>query len=305
MKAFNPEVLSRLKDRKETGCSGLRVIVERDCSRTDAASAVGQEEHGIRHSKDAVQSLTPTPGEDPDDSIDPDDGLSVSDVIPPPPEMPTAWWTHMVLDPDETLVTPEDCKLVLECISRKLSLGQVHPSVISPCTALPPSTDGPPVHLSSSEDDSGAPILPGVMVHSRGDDVTVGDAEPVKMWTGKVDFMSITKVGQLHEAIAGYFGAPGWAAMMECWHKACGIEAPAKEEKRQPKNAYASNPAEEPHGKPDSAEQLVTRQGFTSQARVMRWFERPEPVPPAWRHQETVGEKEWRESMEETGTWCG
>jgi hypothetical protein len=33
----------------------------------------------------------------------------------------------------------------------------------------------------------------------------------------------------------------------------------------------------------ETAEQSVTRQGFTSQARVMRWFDRQEPVPPPWR----------------------
>jgi hypothetical protein len=33
----------------------------------------------------------------------------------------------------------------------------------------------------------------------------------------------------------------------------------------------------------ETAEQPVIRQGFTSQARVMRWFDRQEPVLPAWR----------------------
>jgi hypothetical protein len=33
----------------------------------------------------------------------------------------------------------------------------------------------------------------------------------------------------------------------------------------------------------ETADRLAIRQGFSSQARVMRWFDRQEPVPPPWR----------------------
>jgi hypothetical protein len=80
------------------------------------------------------------------------------------------------------------------------------------------------------------------------------------------------------------------------WHQACGIEPPVNEEKRKPKTAYASIPAAEPVGKP--AEQPVTPGGFTSQARVMRWFNHQEPVRPPWRSSLPPAEAD-------DGSWVG
>jgi hypothetical protein len=39
--------------------------------------------------------------------------------------------------------------------------------------------------------------------------------------------------------------------------------------------------------------------------KVARWMLRAPDSSPPWRYVETAGEKELRESMEETGSWCG
>jgi hypothetical protein len=70
----------------------------------------------------ADERLLLPPGDDPNDSPDPDYSVE-PDVDIPPPEMPAEWWTRMVLDPDQTPVTPTDVQTVFEFINRRLAPG--------------------------------------------------------------------------------------------------------------------------------------------------------------------------------------
>jgi hypothetical protein len=321
---FSQEVLARLAQRRcapaDTDCSGLQILVERALARLVPDMAEERTTLTPDASIDRSASLPGTVGEpdmgnpitpgDPNNDIDPDDNLSASDAIPPPPEMPTAWWTHMVLDPDDTPLSPEDCKLVFEFVGRRMWHGHICPVICgnndgndSPVLAEPPSQGCPSLHsqsegtarLSSSEGDSGAPILPG---HSMSDGVTAGDAEPGKIWNEKVDFPAT--IGALHEAIES-IGPNAWSVFVGLWHSACGIEPPTKPSIDITNRTLARESAEGLLRSRESVETLqqpVTRQGFTSEARVARWFDRPEPVPLAWRSSLPPADAD-------DGSWCG
>jgi hypothetical protein len=81
-----------------------------------------------------------------------------------------------------------------------------------------------------------------------------------------------------------------WRASIRCAYQMAGIPQPPKSaESLQPGRASQSV---------ETAEQLVSRLGHTSQARVMRWFERPEPMLPAWRSLPPPAEAD-------DGSWVG
>jgi hypothetical protein len=93
-------------------------------------------------------------------------------------------------------------------------------------------------------------------------------------------------VGAVRSLLTITYGSRGLSTAFEL----AGILQPPKLAESVP-HSKASQSAE-------TAEQLVSRQGFTSQARILRWFDRPEPVRPVWRTR-------WLSADQSDGAWCG
>jgi hypothetical protein len=312
---LSPAVLARLKDRKETTAPSLRLIVERDLAALDNSRCGRNAE---------VPSLPSTAGEpdmgnpitpgDPDDDVDPDD------CAPSLPTMPSSWWTHVVLDPDETLVSREDVELVFSFIDRRLGGQQVTRS------PLPPSPDGHRERLTPAEDGSSTPVLSSALPDSGKDAVQncrdacasnrhIHNADspgPVrdidrKTWNEKLDF--IATIGTLHQAIEEAFGSAGWTALMQCWHEMAGIEQPHRRTIRRDSEITDRIPvvhASTTDTSILSAPAPLEVEVLQSLPPRVRWFWlREDFVPPPWRYVETEGERAHRETMQEQGAWAG
>jgi hypothetical protein len=220
---------------------------------------------------------------DPDNDIDPDDNLSCPDTISPLPEMPASWWGHLVADSDETPVSPEDCKLVLEFVGRRMRHGQLKAPATSP-------------HRTSTEDGSNAPIL------TTEDKIAFGEA-----------IAGITTVGELHSAIEEHFGPPGWSTLVRFWHATACIHEPTSITTRIPMSGLhpEAQPLEDhlPEtgrtSPPSPASLQSEAEALRSLPGAVRRFWLHEPPLRPWRYSETGFEKEWRLDREGDGSWCG
>ena len=119
-------------------------------------------------------------------------------------------------------------------------------------------------------------------------------------------------VGQFYEMVEALYGAPDWAALVSFWQEAAGIRQP----RRQPKPDFSSVIAVEPNGKADTPLPPLPERCFPLEE-GLHWAlpEMPEKVaafllhvprdPPAWRYQESTGERAEREFLEAQGGWTG
>jgi hypothetical protein len=215
-----------------------------------------------------------TPG-DPNDGVDPDDRGNVDSFYAISPGR----WGELVCGAEEGSVSAEEARAVFWHIRQRLVVGEQAAQ-----TPSPRPQDNTLARLTASEG---------------------RDSE-------KVDF--ITAVGQLHEAIEAHFGPSGWTALVQCWHEAAGIHEPTSISTRTPV-ASGSHPEEQPleeHLPVTGRTSSPSPASLQSEAEVLRslpgavrrfWLYEP-PLRP-WRYSETAGDREQRESMEQTGSWCG
>jgi hypothetical protein len=124
-------------------------------------------------------------------------------------------------------------------------------------------------------------------------------------------------VDQLHEMLEALYGAPGWTALTACWHAAAGITRPARAHasitnripmsglhpERQPLEEHL--PQTGRTSPPSPASLQSEAEALRSLPGAVRRFWLYEPRVPAWRHQETAGEGQWRLDRESDGAWCG
>jgi hypothetical protein len=223
-----------------------------------------------------------TVGDDPDDSIDPDDDLSKTDAIPPLPEMPGNWWARMVCGAENESVTSLDAESVFKHIERRLMVQQ---------TAQTPSArpqDGSIARLPSSEGGSSAPILPL-------DGIAFSEV-----------ISRATTIGQLHEAIAEHYGEAGWETLVRLWQEQTGITQPARVHanitNRTPEQKVTAGL---PVPSSSSSQESEAKAISSLPLRVARFWLREPLAPPAWRRQENEAEGQWREDREADGAWCG
>jgi hypothetical protein len=120
-------------------------------------------------------------------------------------------------------------------------------------------------------------------------------------------------VGQLHEMVEALYGAPGWAALVSFWQEAAGIQQP----RRQPKPDFTPILAAEPDAKVDTPplpplpptpyeiEKGLHRALPEMPERVAAFLLHVPRDPPAWRYQESAGERAEREFLEAQGGWTG
>ena len=226
---------------------------------------------------------------DPDDNIDPDDHtlavMRQSNDFGPPPEMPATWWTRLLYDPPDTVVSPEDVRLVLLHIRHRLTGQEGTRNAQAP----PQSADI--ARLPPREGDDSQDGL---------ESYAAGSAE------------AVTTIAALHEEIEARFGPAGWTALVECWQESTGIGQP----KRQPKTDDDPILAAEPDGKPDTplpplpANAPVLEEGLHRELpsmpdRVAAFLLHTPPDPPPWQYQESEGERAEREALESLGVWTG
>jgi hypothetical protein len=193
---FSEALLARLKDRKETGCSGLSRIVERDLVSLDMTEPQNAHiyqssvtEDGLRSTGDesgppgrgAEERLLLPPGDDPDvnvDNVDPHEVISAvmqqsNDFqCATPPEMPANWWERMLLGDPDDIVEPEDARLVFTHILHRLA--------------------------------------------DRETAISVGGDDPAQL-------LHITTIGELHEAVQS-LGALAWFEFQRAYHEAAGLK---------------------------------------------------------------------------------
>jgi hypothetical protein len=216
---------------------------------------------------------------------DPDDLTATvmrrSDDLLSLPEMPPcSWWIQMVLGTPDDAVSPGDVGLCLQLVAAHL---QTHQSADSTDEeAHPPSPEAVTARLRLEEGkDSGLPAT----------------------------------IGALHEAIES-IGPNAWSVFVNLWQKACGIQEPAKNEKRKWKPTGASIHPAEPHGKPDTPlpplpptpyeiEEGLYRALSGMPERVAAFMLHTPKDPPPWRYRESEGERSAREGLESIGGWTG
>ena len=246
------------------------------------------------------------PFDDPDDDIDPDDGVMrqpndlAESVAPPLP--PCSWWAALLFNPADALVDPEDARLCLRLVRARSCFEAGRQA----------SQDGSPTRLTGQEGQSSGRGGSGDAPRA-GDCVQMYEASAPELCNEKVEFPKT--ISQLHDLIES-LGPGAWPAFVRCWQSACGIEPPAKEEKHKQKSAYAPNPAAEPHGKPDQALPLLPgNTPLLEEGLRAALEEMPEKVqafllhmpkdPPAWRYAESEGERAEREFLQNQGCWPG
>jgi hypothetical protein len=245
---------------------------------------------------------------DPDDIDDPDDhaesGVTAGYAIAPPPSMPCSWWISMTHGSPNTIVTPEDVRLVFWHIRYRLAAPE------TTTTAFPALQDAAPAREASSEaQDSGQP----------------GSPAGLPLWNENLDFPAT--VGALHERIEELFGPPGWTALVMLWHEACGIEAPPKREKHEDRRFWpAATPIDDttaaspsvppsiealramsPPPRPDAAiiEPGLLKALPEMPSKVAGFLCHQPRDPPPWVYQESAGERAEREMLEREGAWPG
>jgi hypothetical protein len=130
--------------------------------------------------------------------------------------------------------------------------------------------------------------------------------------TAGVEFASVTTVGELHESLTQHFGPAGWAALVSLWQEVAGIQQP----RRQPKLDFTPIPAAEPDGKVDTPLPLLPGNTPFLEEGLHRALPGMPPQvaafllhvprdPPAWRYQESEGERAERQALENLGAWTG
>jgi hypothetical protein len=126
---------------------------------------------------------------------------------------------------------------------------------------------------------------------------------------------SPTTVGELHSAVEA-LGPGAWRMFTRLWEIACEIPAPPENQRKQ-KPGCAPILATEPHGKPDAplpplpANSPLLEEGLhralpeMTNPRAVAFLLHVPRDPPAWRYQESEGEKAERQALEDIGGWSG
>jgi hypothetical protein len=230
---------------------------------------------------------------DPNDSPDPDDraalqvqqsnddGTSSDSITPlsPLPEMPCcSWWSALTFGKEDDTVSPADAETCLRLVRARL---QAYQSVqLADEEDHPPSQEAVTARLMVEEGkDSGPPAT----------------------------------INALHETIES-IGPNAWSVFVELWQEACGIQGPAKNDKSKPTGAPII--AAEPDGKADTLLPPLPERCFPLEEGLHRALPGMPPQvaafllhvprdPPAWRYQESAGERAEREFLEGQGGWTG
>jgi hypothetical protein len=292
-RAINFELLAQLAgslrtdSAQESGCSSLRISVERDIARlpdrqnaskdvyAGRAPVMEKSRNEVRSQVsdigaiDAVGSAPETVGETPD--------CTSVEAFYALPEMPCSWWSALTFGKEDDTVSPADAETCLCLVRARLE-----------------ATAG----RQTSHDEVPTPIE----TMQGGDNVEYNVSLPIT-------------VGQLHEAIEN-LGTNAWSVFVGLWQEACGIEEPKKEEKHNQKPALAPCPAAEPDGKPDvplpplPAAAPVLEEGLHRELagmpeRVQAFLLHQQKPTPPWKHQESESERLERQALENLGAWTG
>lgn len=288
----------RAKTSPQSCNRAAKVVTDRDIPDTGGHRDYGQNTDG----PDEPDRKPVTVG-DPDNDIDPDDRATLqmqqSNDVDAPPPMPASWWTHVALDADEAPVSPEDIRTVFWHIRYRLAGRE------TTTTAFPALQDATPAREATSEvEDSGQDTS-----RDTSRSVQMFDAGAAKIWNEKLD--SVSTVGQLHEAIEA-LGPNAWSMFVGCWLEAAGIEQP--EHKQKP--VCVPTPTAEQPGTPDTplprlpSSACPMEEGLRSALlemppRVAAFLLHVPRDPPAWRYQESAGERAERQALENLGAWTG